>query len=279
MRSPVGVSYVAGMTTETIPGLAELKQRTRATWAAGDFPEVARLTLWDVGERLVRRIGVGRDEDVLDVACGTGNVAIRAAQAGGRTTGVDLTPELFEAGRALAKDAGVDVEWVEGDAEALPFGDESFDVVLSTFGVMFAPRHQVTVNELARVLRPGGRLGVCSWTPDSITGEMFRALGSFAPPPPPFAESPLLWGDVDHVRTLFEGTGILLEFATESVPLTPFPSAEAAVDWNEKNFGPMIMLRAYLEPQGRWQACRERLLELYDPAARAEYLVVSGRRF
>jgi SAM-dependent methyltransferase len=266
------------MTTETIPGLDELKQRTRATWAAGDFPEVARLTLWDVGERLVRRVGIGRGEDVLDVACGTGNAAIRAAQAGGRTTGLDLTPELFDAGRILAKDAGVEIEWVEGDAEALPFANESFDVVLSTFGAMFAPRHQVTASELARVLRPGGRLGVCSWTPDSITGEMFRALGSFAPPPPPFAEPPLLWGDEKHVRELFDGTGIRLEFATESVPLTQFPSAEAAVDWNEENFGPMIMLRAYLEPQGKWQACRQRLLDLYDPDADAQYLVVTGRK-
>lgn len=266
-------------TTQTVPGLAEAKQRTRATWAAGDFPEVARLTLWPVGDRLVRRVGVGRDEDVLDIACGTGNAALRAAQAGGRTTGVDLTPELFDAGRVLATDAGVQIEWVEGDAEDLPFEDESFDVVLSTFGVMFAPRHRITAREVARVLRPGGRLGLCSWTPDGITGQMFRALGSFAPPPPPFAEPPLLWGDEDHVRRLFEGSGIVLEFDTESVPFAPFPSAEEAVAWNEKNFGPTIMLRAFLEPQGRWDACRERLVDLYDPDAAAEYLVVTGRKY
>jgi ubiquinone/menaquinone biosynthesis C-methylase UbiE len=264
--------------TQTVPGLAEVKQHARATWAAGDFPEVARLTLWPVGERLVQRVGVGRDEDVLDVACGTGNAAIRAAEAGGRTTGLDLTPELFEAGRAGAQDSGVDVDWVEGDAEELPFEDASFDVVLSTFGVMFAPRHQVTARELARVLRPGGRLGVCSWTPEGIVGEMFRTLGSFAPPPPPFAEPPLLWGNEEHVRQLFDETGIVLEFTKESVPLTPFPTAEAAVDWSEAKFGPMIMLRGYLEPQGRWAACRERLLEIYDPKADAEYLVVTGRK-
>src|SRR5436190_16649111 len=119
------------MTTQVVPGLAELKQHARASWAAGDFPAVAKLQLWDVGERLVRRVGIGRHEDVLDVACGTGNAALRAAQAGGRTTGVDLTPELFDAGRALAKEAGVDIAWVEGDAEDLPFEDASFDVVLS----------------------------------------------------------------------------------------------------------------------------------------------------
>jgi ubiquinone/menaquinone biosynthesis C-methylase UbiE len=121
--------------TQTVPGLNEAKQHARATWAAGDFPEVARLTLWPVGERLVRRVGIGRGEAVLDAACGTGNAAIRAAEAGGRTTGLDLTPELFEAGRGLAREAQVEVEWVEGDAEDLPFGDETFDVVLSTFGV------------------------------------------------------------------------------------------------------------------------------------------------
>jgi SAM-dependent methyltransferase len=267
------------MTTHTIPGLIEAKQRSRATWAAGNFAEVARLTLWPVGERLVRRVGIGRDEDVLDIACGTGNAAIRAAQAGGRTTGVDLTPELFDAGRSLAREVGVEVEWVEADAEELPFEDESFDVVLSTFGVMFAPRHKVTAIEAARVLRPGGRLGFCNWTPDGITGQMFRALGAFAPPPPPFAEPPLLWGDEEHVRRLFDRTGIVLEFARESVPFAPFPSAAAGVAWNEQNFGPTIMLRSFLEPQGRWQACRERLIELYDPTADAEYLVVTGRKY
>jgi len=266
------------MTIQAIPGLAEAKQRTRATWAAGDFAEVARLTLWPVGDRLVRRIGVGRGEDVLDIACGTGNAALRAAQAGGRTTGLDLTPELFDAGRALAADAGVEIDWVEGDAEDLPFPDESFDVVLSTFGVMFAPRHHVAAAEAARVLRPGGRLGFSTWTPEGFTGRMFRALGSFAPPLPPFAEPPLAWGDEDHVRRLFEGTGIVLEFARETVPASPFASAEAAVAWNEENFGPTIMLRAFLDPQGRWEECRQLLVDLYDPTAEAEYLVVTGRK-
>jgi ubiquinone/menaquinone biosynthesis C-methylase UbiE len=125
---------------------------------------VAKLQLWEVGERLVRRVGIGRDENVLDIACGTGNAALRAAATGGRMVGVDLTPELFVAGRALAAEAGVEIEWVEGDAEELPFRDERFDVVLSTFGVMFAPRHEVAARELVRVLRPGGRFGFTSWT-------------------------------------------------------------------------------------------------------------------
>src|SRR5215471_18991632 len=129
--------------------LAKLKQGARATWAAGDFPAIAQRQLWEVGARVVGRIDVRPGEDVLDVACGTGNAAIRAAQAGGRVVGVDLTPELFDAARSGAAEAGVEVEWVEGDAEALPFPDASFDVVLSTFGAMFAPRHAVAAAELA----------------------------------------------------------------------------------------------------------------------------------
>src|SRR6266568_355798 len=205
------------MTTTELPGLAELKQRTRATWAAGDFPAIAKRQLWEVGERLVRRVGIGSREDVLDVACGTGNAAIRAAEAGGDVVGVDLTPELFEAGREQAEEAGVELEWVEGDAEDLPFPDGSFDVVLSTFGVMFAPRHEVAAGELARVLRPGGRMGLTNWTADGVVGQMFRTMGSYLPAPPPVASGPpVLWGSEQHVRQLFAGTGVELSFAREA---------------------------------------------------------------
>jgi SAM-dependent methyltransferase len=267
-------------TTDADPaGLAELKQRTRATWAAGDFPAVARRALWPVGERLVRRVGIGRDEDVLDVACGTGNAAVRAAQAGGRVTGVDLTPELFEAAGREADAAGVSVDWVEGDAEALPFPDASFDVVLSTFGVMFAPRHAVAAAELARVLRPGGRLGLCNWTPEGAQGQLFRALAEFAPgPPPPFAQPPLMWGAEPHVRELFAGTGLDLEFERDTVQSAPFPSAQESFDWGAEAFGPMVMLRPLLEQQGRWAELRERMLPFLAANEPAEYLIVLGRR-
>jgi SAM-dependent methyltransferase len=266
------------MTTQAVPTLAEVKQRTRATWAAGDFPEVARRYLWAVGERLVRHVGIGRDEDVLDVACGTGNAALRAAAAGGRTTAVDLTPELFDAGRALAAEAGVEITWVEGDAEALPFGDGSFDVVLSTFGVMFAPRHQVTADEMVRVLRPGGRFGVANWAPEKGQGAFFRLMGEYAPPPPPFMEPPLLWGNEDHVRELFANSGVSLEFVRESVPLTPFDSGEEAFDFGAENFGPMVMLRPMLEQQGKWDELRERAIAIYETNGEAEYLVTIGRK-
>jgi SAM-dependent methyltransferase len=266
------------MTITAPVGLAEMKQRTRATWAAGDFAAIARLTLWQVGERLVRRIGVGKGEDVLDVACGTGNAAIRAALAGGHVTGLDLTPELFEAGRREAEAAGVSINWVEGDAEAIPFEDNSFDVVLSTFGCMFAPRHLLTAAELARVLRPGGRLGLCSWTPEGTLGDFFRTLGGYLPPPPDFVEPPLLWGSEDHVREIFAGTGVQLEFARDSVEPPPFESGAQAVDFMVANFGPLIMLRGMLESSGAWPGLREKLEQQYDRHEPGEFLVVQGRK-
>jgi ubiquinone/menaquinone biosynthesis C-methylase UbiE len=144
--------------------LVEHKRRDRIAWAAGDYPAVGR-KIGDVGRRIVRRLDIQPGEDVLDVACGTGNATIPAAVAGALVTGVDLTPELLRAGRQLAAEAGVTVDWREGDAEDLPCGGESFDVVMSTFGCMFAPRHEIAAGELVRVLRPGGRLGLCNWTP------------------------------------------------------------------------------------------------------------------
>jgi SAM-dependent methyltransferase len=258
--------------------LTRIKQGARASWAAGDFPEVARRQLWDVGPRIVAAVGVVPGDDVLDVACGTGNAAIRAAQAGGRVTGVDLTPELFDAGRREAAQAGVELDWVEGDAEELRFADGSFDVVLSTFGCMFAPRHAVAAAELVRILRPGGRLGVTAWTPEGGMGTFFKTVGAFMPPPPPVAQPPLLWGSEDHVRKLFAGTGLDLDFRRESVNPQPFASGDEAFDWMTTRFGPVIMARAMLEQSGRWDEFRAALLPLLAENAPVEYLVILGRK-
>lgn len=265
------------MTAVVPAGLAEMKQHTRAAWAAGDFPAVARTLLWEVGQRLVQRIGIGAGEDVLDVACGTGNAAIRAAAAGGRVVGVDLTPELFTAGRREAAAAGVDIEWVEGDAEALPFPDGSFDVVLSTFGCMFAPRHQVAAAELARVLRPGGRLGVCAWTPEGVQGDFFRTLGGYLPPAPSFVQPPLLWGTEQHVREIFAGTGVRLEFERDAVPEV-FASAAEEIEFATSKFGPLIMLRPKLEAEGTWPDLLDKLAAIHDRHLPGEYLVTVGRK-
>ena len=265
------------MTTTAPAGLADMKQHTRAAWAAGDFPEVARTQLWEVGLRLVQRVGIGAGEDVLDVACGTGNAAIRAAEAGGRVVGLDLTPELFDAGRRQAAEAGVQVDWVEGDAEELPFDDDSFNVVLSTFGCMFAPRHRVTAAEMARVLRPGGRLGVCAWTPEGQQGEFFRTLGGYLPPAPDFAEPPLLWGTEQHVREIFTGTGVDLEFERDDAVGSAFSSGADAVDFAVRAFGPLIMLRPKLEAEGTWSELLTKMAAIYDRRNPAEYLVTLGR--
>ena len=173
--------------------VATYKQANRTMWAAGNDDAVAEL-VWSAGERLVGRVGVQVGQDVLDVACGTGNATIPAAEAGASVVGLDLTPELFARARERADEAGVAIDWVEGDAESLPFPDASFDVVLSTFGCQFAPRHDVTAGELARVLRPDGRLGVVAWTPEGFVGDFFRSLGAHLPPPPDFAAPPVLWG-------------------------------------------------------------------------------------
>ncbi len=140
---------------------------------------------------------------VLDVAAGTGNASIVAAQRGAQVTASDLTPELFDAGRARAKSEGVELDWVEADAENLPFEDESYDVVMSSIGAMFAPHHQDVADELVRVCKPGGTIALLSWTPEGMIGALFRTMGPFAPPPPPGAQPPPLWGSEDHLRDLF----------------------------------------------------------------------------
>lgn len=181
---------------------AALKARHAAMWALGDYPAVSRELIASLGPLLVDAVGVQPGDRVLDVAAGTGNVAIPAAFAGGRVTASDLTPELLDAGRESARQAGVEIDWEVADAEALPYGDGEFDVVVSCVGVMFAPHHQQAADELVRVLRPGGRLGLVSWTPEGFIGRLFGAMKPYAAPPPPGAQPPPLWGSEDHVREL-----------------------------------------------------------------------------
>jgi SAM-dependent methyltransferase len=265
-------------------GLQEFKSRARASWAAGNFDAIARKNIWGVGPRLVERAGVGPGMRVLDVGCGTGNVAVRAAEAGAQVVGLDLTPELFEDARRYAAEVGVEVEWVEGDAEALPFDDESFDRVLSSFGVIFAPRHSVAAAEMARVLAPGGAIVVTGWTPDGLNGEMFRIIGAHMPPPPDFVQPPPLWGSQEHVRSLFEPLGLELEFDVEECVFHD-ESVEAEVQFMEDNLGPWVMAKAALGD--KWPPLRQELADLHARWNRADdgsaettapYLVTVARK-
>ncbi|MGH3133864.1 MAG: class I SAM-dependent methyltransferase [Gaiellaceae bacterium] len=172
--------------------MEEFKERQRAMWAAGDYATLSE-HIKGVGEVVVARTGIQAGMDVLDVACGAGNAAIPAARAGARVTGLDLLPELLEGGRERAAAAGVEVDWVEGDAEDLSLDGRSFDRVFSTFGHMFAPRHRRTADEMMRVCREGGVIAICCWTPEGSVGDVSRASVSYLPPPPDFASPPILW--------------------------------------------------------------------------------------
>ena len=163
----------------------ELKAKHRALWASGDYPAVAAELIPALGPELVRAAGIRPGDRVFDVAAGSGNAAIPAAEAGGIVTASDLTPELFDAGRRIAAQRGVELEWVEADAEAMPFADNSFDVVTSCVGVMFAPHHQAAADELIRVVRPGGTIALINWTPEGFIGNLFKTMKPYARRPRP----------------------------------------------------------------------------------------------
>jgi SAM-dependent methyltransferase len=239
--------------------MEEFKERQRAMWAAGEYAALAA-HIASAGERVVESAGVEAGMDVLDVACGTGNAAIPAARAGAHVTGLDLVPELLDGGRAKAAANGVDVEWVEGDAEELPFEDDSFDRVLSTFGHMFAPRHQQAADELARVCRPGGAIGICCWTPEGTAGDVFRAAGSYMPPPPDFASPPILWGTEAHVREMFGSVAKDFEFERHSATVE-WESVEGFADYFIDRFGPLVTARQMLGD--RFEELRSELVAIW----------------
>ena len=225
---------------------ADPKAMARAMWALGDYHAFARELVWDVGPVLVQACGIAPGQRVLDVAAGTGNVAIRAAERGAEVVASDLTPENFAAGRREAAAAGVELEWVEADAESLPFRDAEFDVVTSCFGAMFAPDHRTVANEMLRVCRPGGRIGLASFAPRGTADAFFGLFARHAPPPPPAgAAPPTLWGDEDHVRSLFRSRVDSLDMERRTyVERAPSPAAYRRLF--EETFGPLIALRAAL---------------------------------
>ena len=260
--------------------VAGIKEGQKAMWTAGDYAEVAQRIV-PVGEYVAQRAGAAAGVELLDVATGTGNVSIPAARAGARVTGLDLTPKLLQEQRERAAAAGVEVELIEGDAEELPFADGSFDRVTSCFGVMFAPRQPIAAAELVRVARPGGRIVVAAWTPNGLVGRMFRASAAYMPPPPEGLVPPMMWGEQDHVRALFENSDVELAFEQRTITFAG-DSVEAWVAQDERILGPSVMAKAALEQQGRYDELRRDMVDLYTEfneagegsfRAPAEYLV------
>ena len=210
-------------------------------WGTGDYRAVAE-KVTSIAEVLIPRANIEPGMDVLDVACGTGNVSIPAARLGARVTGLDLSPGLVAIARERGAEAGVQIDWLEGDAQSLPFDDDSFDRVISAIGHMFAPDHQRTADELRRVCRPDGRIAIACWTPVGAIGEMFKRLGAISPAPPEGSQPPVLWGTEEHVRELL---GDSVEFERNHVEFNE-PSPESYVDFMLTSFPPLIAMRAEL---------------------------------
>jgi ubiquinone/menaquinone biosynthesis C-methylase UbiE len=191
------------------PNLAAIKQKQQATWASGDFAVVGT-TLQIVGETLAEAADVRAGERVLDVAAGNGNATLAAARRFAQVTSTDYVPALLDKGSQRARAEGLSVRFLEADVEDLPFADGSFDVVLSTYGAMFAPDHARTAAEMMRVLRPGGRLGMANWTPEGFIGRLFKVIGKHLPPPAGL-KSPALWGSETYLKDLFAATATQIE--------------------------------------------------------------------
>lgn len=267
----------------------ELKSRHAAMWAMGDYPAVAADIIPSLGPILVEACGVRAGDRVLDVAAGSGNAAIPAALTGASVVASDLTPELLDFGRGLAGQRGAELEWRVADAEALPFDDGAFDAVLSCVGVMFAPHHQASADELVRVCRPGGTIGLLSWTPEGFIGQMFATMKPYAPPPPPGAQPPPLWGNADHVAALLGDRVTDVVARRQTVRIDHFATAEAFRDYFKACYGPTIAVyKAIAADPDRVAALDHALAELgrrHDVGTGVgstvmewEYLLLTARR-
>lgn len=243
-----------------------LKQNLRAMWMAGDFGVVAR-TISAGADEFVRRVNIPSGSSVLDVACGTGNSAIPLTRAGCVVTGVDIAINLLEQARERARSEGMDISFIEGDAEQLPFPDASFDAVVSMFGAMFAPRPELVAAEFARVLKPGGLLAMANWDPQSFTADMFRLSSRHVPPPPGIAPA-ILWGDEEIVHQRLDGK--FKEVDTAIVPIVfDLPTSPAgAVNFFRTYFGPTKTQFSRLDPAGQ-EAMAADLTALWSKANQA----------
>ena len=244
---------------------AAIKTRQQAAWGTGDYAVIGT-TLQIVGESLAEACDLKTDERVLDVAAGNGNATLAAARRGCLVTSTDYVGSLLERGAERARGERLEVNFQVADAEALPFGDASFDAVLSTFGVMFAPDHARCASEMARVVRPAGRIGLANWTPDSLIGRMFKVLGTFAPPPVG-VQPPSLWGTEAHVRTLFGGTASAVQ-ATPRHFAFRYRSAAHFVEVFRSWYGPVNKAFAAQTPE-KAEALAAELIDLLNSMNRA----------
>ncbi len=260
------------------------RARNRIVWEAGDWDQIAP-HIAQAGMRLVAGLTVIEPGvRLLDVGTGSGGaVAVPAAVRGAEVVGCDLTDAAFAAARRRASQAAVEIEWVVGDAAELPFEDDSFDIVTSTFGHMFAPDQAAAARELVRVCRPGGTIGLCCWTPEGHSAGLFESFAERMPPPPPGFQSPLLWGSEPHVRALLEPLGVTLELRRDVVTMR-FDSPEDQARHYEDNFGPMVSAKAMLGDE--WPAARAAVVAFFSStnhatdgtlAADYEYLETIGR--
>jgi SAM-dependent methyltransferase len=245
--------------------LDDFKTRQRAVWDAGDYSALSDY-IADVGELVADRAAIAPGMRVLDVACGTGNAARPSARAGARVVGLDLVPKLLMQGRDKAEAQGLEIEWVEGDAERLPFEDRSFDRVLSTFGHMFAPRHERTAAEMARVCRAGGAIVTATWTPEGVTGGIFSAAAAYMPPPPDYAAPPILWGTEDHIREQFGEAASAFRFE-RCVNRIEWESVDGFADYFMSRFPPMVTAAAMLGD--RFQELRDEIVAIWRAANEA----------
>jgi SAM-dependent methyltransferase len=237
------------MSATSSPDIEALKARIRATWTAGDFGMLAH-QVEEAELQLIERLGIAPGTEVLDVACGTGNSAIPAARSGARVIGIDIAPNLLEQARARAQSESLDARFEEGDAEALAFPDASFDLVVTVFGAMFAPRPDLVAAELLRVCRPGGRIVMGNWTPDSFSGQTSRLAAKYLPPPAGIP-TPTLWGDEETVRRRFRDGVSRLDLHRRVVTFR-YPMSEAeVVDLYRRHFGPTIRAFEALDPERR----------------------------
>ena len=246
----------------------KLKAKHRAVWASGNYAGLASDLLLTLGPILVQASGVQPGDRVLDVAAGAGNVAIAAASEGAVVVATDLTPELLDVGRQEAQRRGLSLEWREADAEALPFEDGQYDVVLSCVGVMFAPHHQRTADELVRVCRSGGTIGLMNWTPEGFIGQLFGAMKPYAAPPPPGAQPPPLWGNEDHLRALLGRTVTDIELRRQSLRVDIFDSPQAFRNYFKERYGPTIAVYRNIGDDAERAAALDR--EIDDLVRRAQ---------